>query len=137
MGHMVNFPKANRTIDFYRTGDDLSGWSNTGEGGLFAYAVVRASEATLDHKENCFIDVWSMLNQPDVQVSDVDLWDRGDNLSEILLASVFLGSTNESLVNNGGDYFTVTVDDLNDAGKALVASLSVIGKVEILTFLDT
>jgi len=64
-----------------------------------------------------------------------------DELSDVVQASVFLGSTDQSLVRVGepGRYFTVTPEDLDAHGTALYCALKEAYRTEplLVTFLDT
>lgn len=137
MKNLIQFPEGN-------------GWQDTGEGGLFAYAVVREnSDNAVAPRERggCCVDVHNTLNRPDVQVWGPSLWtplygndmrDQRSMQSESLIASVFLGATNQALYSeNEGDYFRVSEESLTEDGKAIVRALSLLGQVEYLTFLDT
>jgi hypothetical protein len=125
----------------YKIGQSYSGFADTGEGGLFAWAVVRHPEPSTEFDrsaETCHVDVSAYLNFPDVQVSGPRLWSDDGRETEDVLAAVFLGSTPHALYSQDrGEYFNVTEDDLNEQGKAIVAALGALGKVDILTFLDT
>lgn len=140
MKNLVNWAPA--TADYFASGA-FSGYADSGEGGLFAWAVVRSTsdnEPATRAEGGCNVDVHVVLSQPDVQVSGPDLWTNHDDYSfgESVTAAVFLGATSHSLYSSeSGNYFTVTPDSLTDEGKAIVAALSVVGKVELLTFLDT
>lgn len=118
-------------------------FENSGEGGLFCYAVVRASKAV--QKNECIVDCSAQLSDPNVQVGvsrsfEKEFWLEKENgtVSENLVAVVLLGSTSNSAYNlSRGEYFSVGFENLTSAGVELVNSLSLLGEVELLTFLDT
>lgn len=130
---------------------------DTGEGGLFAYAVFPKPE-----KFECFMDVHPTINHWDVVIAAVGpmsadfreaeqifyadmskpLDERPDNWLEAAVqigAIVFLGSTNASLWSeNEAHYFTVTRDTLTGKGVAMMDALAAVyGEPTYVTFLDT
>lgn len=142
MKNMVKWPFAH--IAYRYTEPVYDQWADTGEGGLYAWAVVRETEDNSPDSRNsggCVVTTTSALVNPDTQVGGPELWgwenDEPDAVTEPLIATVFLGATNQSLVWGESDYFQVTENDLTDEGKAIVKALSHLGKVDILTFLDT
>lgn len=63
------------TLINWPTGDDR--YRDTGEGGMFAYAVVTTADVSL--KEACTVDVAHYLTRPDVCVSrEAELWEPFD-----------------------------------------------------------
>lgn len=61
-------------------------------------------------------------------------------LSRDYMASIVMGSTGWSGCNADGDYWTCTVDDLTDEGKALYQQMAALypgATLHLLTFLDT
>lgn len=129
-------------------------YRDTGEGGLFAYAV-------WDHPDtNCVVDAFPQFGMADVMVRAVGplaetfermernyLRNSGGSYEDTYLDSltgvgsaIFLGSTGSSLFNeNVGEYFIVDAGALNDAGRTVVDALSAAYGSEptFITYLDT
>jgi hypothetical protein len=142
-----------------------TGWRDSGEGGLFVYAVwpLPATE--------CHVDAMPLLGHGDVLVGAAgplrtaflpyyspeaggcirvrpvfgyDEEEDAEDLSTSLRLAVtgtvvFLGSTGSSYFHDGGgDYFTATGSTLTEAGAAFVASLTALfGEPTFVTYLDT
>lgn len=135
-------------VKFPDTGELETDWKNTGEGGLFVYAVVRDTREA-SKKDESYVDTFCVLKNPDVCVShssytrhnEDSLWFPVDGSSwEVessnLRACVLL-DTHWASLHNGIEYFSSTMDDLTDSGYSLVQALSYLGEVELVTFLDT
>lgn len=120
-------------------------WVDTGEGGLFAYAVIEAPGAGLAPPRDeggCFVNSFVTLSFNDPIVGGAQLADPGDGgpaleSSAPLAAAVFLGATDRAL-SKGGYHFAVTKNHLSDAGLALVAALEAAygAPMSIVTMLD-
>jgi hypothetical protein len=137
---------------------DNEAYRDSGEGGLFAYAVWPES------KMACFVDVHPQMPAPDVlvdasgplatdfrsqrsNVNDSDYSDSDESYSakEFDLqistgAVVFLGSTGASLFReHGGSYFHVTSEALTDVGRTVIETLTAAYGSEptFVTYLDT
>lgn len=135
---------------------EASAYRDSGEGGLFAYAV------WAPQKDECFVDVRPAMTVPDVLVRAVGpeasefteqskeynslVSGRDMNYYEATLRSlasfgtvVQLGSTGASLYSEqAGDYFYVTREGLTEAGLALIETLeAVYGEATFVTYLDT
>lgn len=133
-------------------------YRDSGEGGLFAYAVWAEPNA------DCFIDVHPQMPAPDVLVaavgpmvedfrlqrfnnSDRDYGNGPDSYSaeqfDLQVATgsvVFLGSTGGSYFQErGGSYFSVTADVLTETGRSVVDTLTAAYGTEptFVTYLDT
>lgn len=144
------------TLLNWPTWSEDSGYRDTGEGGLFAYAVWASP------KSECIVDVHPNLFMGDVLVradgplrSELEAqrreFSRGMNAEDVnyerlMISSavtlgtvVFLGSTSGSFFDDrGGDYFTASRDSLTEAGLAVVSALeTVYGPATYLTYLDT
>ena len=130
----------------------LGVWVDTGEGGLFAYAVVEADDELLSAgrgEGGCVVSSFLSLSQYDNVVGGTEVFDPGDGGEEMessvpLLGGIFLGMTNRALWRAkvggaGGGYFAVTEADLDPRGVALMAALrAAYGRpVSIVTLLDT
>lgn len=121
-------------------------WVDTGEGGLFAYAVVESPDGNLaPHRAQggCEVNSFLTLSLDDVVVGGAqitDPQDGGPSLTESvpLLAALFLGATNRALVRDGV-HFAVGEGDLTGAGQDLVAALGAAhhAPVTFVTLLDT
>lgn len=135
-------------VNFPDTGYENWDWRDSGEGGLFVYAVVRESKSTV--KTECCVDAAPTLGNTSVCVSHpTGSWGPGDDLwrshgknewektTESLLACVLLDTHWASLHQEGGSYFKATKDDLTEQGWKMVEMLSTLGEVELVTFLDT
>lgn len=137
---------------------DDEAYRDSGEGGLFAYAV------WAEPKAECFTDVHPQMPAPDVLVDatgplaidfraqrsivnsdEYSDSDEGYSAKELDLqisvgAAVLLGSTGASLFREyGGSYFHVTADFLTDAGRSVVEALTTAYGSEptFVTYLDT
>lgn len=137
---------------------DDEAYRDSGEGGLFAYAVWPES------KMACFGDVQPQMPAPDVLVDatgplaidfraqrsivnsdEYSDSDEGHTAKEFDLqistgSVVFLGSTGASLFREyGGSYFHVTSAALTDAGRTVVETLTAAYGSEptFVTYLDT
>lgn len=130
-----------------------SSYRDSGEGGLFAYAVWDAP------KGECIVDVHPTLFTGDVLLradgplrSEFDAQRRnfntgsGSDYDRLMLSTavtlgtvVLLGSTGGSFYNDHlGDYFSASRDSLTEAGLAVVTALeAVYGPATYLTYLDT
>lgn len=133
-----------------------SGYLDTGEGGLFAYAVWASP------KSECIVDVHPNLFMGDVLVqADGPLRSEFSaqrrefmtgvngadfNYERLMFSSavslgtvVFLGSTGGSFYDDrAGAYFTASRNSLTDAGLAVISALeAVYGPATYLTYLDT
>ena len=123
---------------------DYSGrWTDTGEGGMFAYMVAlgELDDFPTRGQGGCNVDVNITMNRPDVLVSGKNLWKHVKGYpgysDEEILASIYLGSTNLAL-SDEVEYFDVTFERLTPKGQQMYKMLeSIYGKVDILTFLDT
>lgn len=121
-------------------------WVDTGEGGMFAYAVVESPDANLaPHAEGggCEVNSFLTLSLDDnvvggEQITDAD--DGGEPLevSVPLLGGVFLGATNRALWRDGF-HFAVGEGDLTGVGRGLIAALRAAydAPVTIVTLLNT
>jgi hypothetical protein len=137
---------------------DDEAYRDSGEGGLFAYAVWPES------KMACFGDVRPQIPAPDVLVDAtgplaIDFRAQRSNISEndysdsdegysakefdlqVSVGSVvFLGSTGASLFSErGGSYFHATSEALTDAGRTVIETLTAAYGSEptFVTYLDT
>lgn len=120
-------------------------YHHTGENGMYAYAVITATDAELPTA--CHVEALARLAPEDTCVSREGdhLWparydaDESSEASAPLWTAIFLGSTDVSLAREDGEYFEVTCDDLTPAGGALFEELSLAygGGITLLTFLDT
>jgi hypothetical protein len=133
-----------------------SGYRDSGEGGLFAYAVWAAPKA------ECSVDVRPSLFKGDVLVNaigplraefdaqerryrngssgaDVNYKDLTLSTAVTLGTVVFLGSTAGSFFDDrSGEYFIATETALTETGIAVVSNLEAIyGEATFLTYLDT
>lgn len=132
---------------------DDSEYRDTGEGGLFAYAVWN-----LPPKNECTVDTAPALAKADVLVDAIGPlftdfahqsrglsrtgdFDLDEHNSEISLGTVvFLGSTGASLYDeHDGDYFKVVRESLTEDGTKLVNTLTNHYGTEptFVTYLDT
>jgi len=132
---------------------DGFGYRDSGEGGLFAYAVWPAQDG------ECSVDVRPQMPLADVLVSargplHEDFEDQRRSyhydskadyevqmyrLQEEAGTVVFLGSTSASLHDEGNGYFEMTADSLTPEGLAVVTALSAAYGTEatFVTYLDT
>lgn len=144
-------------MNFVNWPTDWDVWSDSGEGGLFAYAVWSPVDG------NCNIDVKPQIPLGDVLVSangplDDDFNAQSRDFRELtrgeytehgyavasfdvqveVSAAILLGSTRSSF-HSRGDYFSVSVDNLTDEGRALIATLTAAygSAPTYLTYLDT
>lgn len=134
------------------------GYRDSGEGGLFAYAVW-----DLPAETDCVVDTHPALGLGDVRVAahgplrpdfeEQDVrnrsadWGTAESYSahehhvEASFGTVvFLGSTGGSFFSeHRGEYFSVTAEDLTETGTTLVATLSTVYGSEptFVTYLDT
>lgn len=124
--------------------DPTFGLKDSGEGGLFAYMVVRLDED--GRRENCCIDSLASLSGGGIDVTHSDFfppaeWVPGSYTvppSDALSFCAFLGSTTHSLYSDESSYFKVKYDHLTQDGKRLYDLVTKIyGQPTILTFLDT
>lgn len=121
-------------------------WVDTGEGGLFAYAVIESPDANLaPHRAQggCEVGSFLTLSLDDVVVGGVEVTDPqdgGPSLTESvpLLGGIFLGATNQAL-SRDGFHFAAGEEDLTPTGLALVAALRAAydAPVTTVTLLDT
>lgn len=145
-------------MTFVNWAHDDEGYRDSGEGGLFAYAVWPEPKMT------CFGDVHPQMPAPDVLVdatgplamefraqrSNVDADDYNDSNEgysakefDLQISTgtvVFLGSTGASLFREyGGSYFHVTSESLTDAGRIVIETLTAAYGSEptFVTYLDT
>lgn len=144
------------TLLNWPTWSEDSGYRDSGEGGLFAYAVWDTPKA------DCYMDVHPSLFKGDALVradgplrgefdeqvrdftnemsrADFD-YDRATLSSAVTLGTVvFLGSTSGSFFDDRvGDYFTASRDSLTEAGLTVISALEAIyGPATYLTYLDT
>ena len=134
----------------------INDYRDTGEGGLFAYAVWSTPKA------ECFMDVHPMLPAGDVLVdaigpagndftdaqkklsssyghSDADHYKVFMDTSTVTGTVLFLGSVNESLHSESvGEYYRVARDTLTVEGGTIVDAISAsYGEPTFLTYLDT
>lgn len=124
---------------------------DTGEGGMWVYAYVLASDAE-DHVQCCGPSSTLALPMPDVVVADPgnvypdNCWsaNRSDPHANCyagypIVAAILLGSTGGSWHNDSG-YFACTNADLTDAGRDLLDKLGQLyggAPVHLVTYLDT
>lgn len=145
-------------MDFVNWPHDDEAYRDSGEGGLFAYAVWPEAEM------KCFADVSPQMPAPDVLVDatgplaidfraqrsivnsdEYSDSDEGYTAKEFDLqistgAVVFLGSTGASLFREyGGSYFHVTAEALTVDGRNVVDALTAAYGAEptFVTYLDT
>ena len=152
MTSLVNWPSWN-----YEDTDD---WRDTGEGGLFAYAVW-----SNDTKHECVVDVYPRIGVADVLAGvrgplSGEFYNQNSEFSgamnevfrdrtpaevvyyetQIAVDNVlFLGSTSGSwFADYLGEYFTVDTEDLTDEGRNIINAISALyGEPTFLTYLDT
>lgn len=144
MTNLVNWPTYN----------DLN-WRDSGEGGLFAYAVWDTVKA------DCMVDVHPTMGAGDVLVQangplrrafddqyndysmDRDYTDYRAHWARHLVTAgtvVFLGSTGGSFYSDAqGEYFNVDYVDLTAEGVRIIDTLNAVygQKATFVTFLDT
>lgn len=121
-------------------------WVDTGEGGLFAYAVIESPDANLAPRRDqggCAVSSFLALSFDDTVVGGAQVTDPEDGgpaleASVPLLGGVFLGATNRAL-SRDGFHFAVGEGDLTGAGQDLVAALGAAydAPVTFVTLLDT
>lgn len=132
---------------------------NTGEGGMFVYAVVPPTEAFSDDKfihcsgvDSVYLEYPGRLLEEDSEnrvlerawFPDITLsYEYQNRLTIPLLAAVCLGSTGgawyDEAAGGSGRYWICTLDDLTVRGISLMANLrDLYGReAQLLTFLDT
>jgi len=127
---------------------------NTGEGGMWAYAIVAPTEDWEDNFVHCYGPTTTInLPMPDVVTNDSgeiyeNLPEPDDtyphawcHVGKPVLAAICLGTSGGSWHDERtGDYWACTQDDLTDAGRALIDGLSALYgnvTVHITTYLDT
>lgn len=134
----------------------MNGLSDSGEGGLFAYAIWE----TLPGPNDCYVDGQPMLTEANVLIGatgplaniiiqrpndylqNYDEW-REQYLQDLqgigIGAFVFLGSTSQSLwQEDAGEYYTITEDNLTPKGKTIIDAISAMyGQPTYVTGLDT
>ena len=116
---------------------------NTGEGGMFVYAVVPALESfqMCCGVASCCLVMGEVLVEEEKEFfphASLEEFRFENFLSVPLLAAVCLGSSGGSFWD-GEEYWHCTMSDLTDAGSQLVGMLRELYGVEpeLLTFLDT
>lgn len=115
-------------VDLSRAG----GYTNTSEGGMSFYLVVRALPHP-QHRQDCIAGCIVWPHQETV------LKPRALEREQLVDAALLIGSTGLSLWSEEKEaYFAVTLDDLTPEGKRLYHTLKrLYGKVEIVSLLDT
>lgn len=130
-------------------------WRNTGEGGLYAYAVWD------DVAKECFVDTFPRISVADVFIAahgplssdfgeqyrryahdhDYTDYEARDHRHEISFDAVlFVGSTIGSFYSDhAGSYFSVDRIDLNPEGLRVIETLEAVygSKATFVTYLDT